>query len=439
MFVCSTCHAANPIKLGKCPSCHSFGTFIKDPTQVKHKKSTSVRQDNQWVSLHTIDSKDKKVSRRLSLQHPELERIFSKGIKQWGLYLLWWEPGIWKSTMMLQIIDQLSNHNNINIWYFSGEEDESQINDRKKRLWWESTNNDTKENISTFDIYHANRLEDILTTTESIGYDCIIIDSIQTVYTPNHESVAWSISQIKRCSEKISERCKKNGVTCFLIWHVTKWGEIAWPKYLEHIVDVVLYLEGDRYGQYRFLRTMKNRFWPTDEVGVFEMWLFGLQAVYDLKERIINQSNVTTPWNVLTIGIDNGRSILINLEVLLNKCNGKYPQRVSQWIDNKRLQIVIAIIERYLKINLSYYDIYVNIPWEFYFKDTWLDLALAVAIYSQAKNIIIDKELIFIWELWLWGQVIQTKLHSKRCKEVQDFQIIDHERMKYIGELSSVL
>ena len=434
MYLCHDCEHANPVKLWRCPSCGAFGTFIKDPTRVKKSKSKSVRKDDGWVALKMSGAT---ASVRYALQHPELERMFSKGVKKWWLYLLWWEPGIGKSTIMLQIIQQMMAHNSMKIAYFSGEEDISQITERKERFWWKEDG--AKINNQSFSIYQAHHLEDILATTQTNGYDCIIIDSIQTVYTPHHESVAGSIAQIKRCSEKISERCKSNWVTCFLIWHVTKGGEIAWPKYLEHIVDVVMYLEGDRYGQYRFLRAKKNRFWPSDEVGIFEMSLFGLQPVYDLKDRIVGAANVTTPGNVLTVGIDNGRPVLVHLEVLLNKANGKFPQRVCQWVDQKRLQIVIAILERYLKINLSFFDIYVNIPGEFVFRDTGLDLALATAIYSQAKGKIVDKELVFLGELWLWGQVLPTKLHNKRSNDVKDFTLIDNERMKYITELPNIV
>ncbi len=428
MYLCHDCEHANPVKLWKCPNCWAFGTFIKDPTKVKKSKSASVRSGTWWQSLATNKAQ---ASIRYDLKHPEMERIFTSWVKKWGLYLLWGEPGIWKSTIMLQLLQQLATNNNLKIWYFSWEEDSSQILDRYTRL----TNSET----STFDIFQAQHLEDILTTTEANAYDLIVVDSIQTVYTPHHESVAWSIAQIKRCSEKISQRCKSHAVSCFLIWHVTKWWEIAWPKYLEHIVDVVLYLEWDRYGQYRFLRTKKNRFGPSDEVGIFEMTLFGLQPVYDLKERIINQANISSPWNVLTVGVDNGRPVIVHLEVLLNKANGKYPQRIVQWIDQKRLQLIIAILERYLKINLWYFDVYVNIPWEFIFHDTGLDLALATAIYSQSKNIIIDKQLIFVWELWLSGQVLPSKNHEKRTQQTTEFDLIDHKRIKYITELPQIL
>ena len=169
------------------------------------------------------------------------------------------------------------------------------------------------------------------------------------------------------------------------------------------------------------------------------MWLFWLQPVYDLKERIVNAANVSIPGNVLTVGIDNGRPVLIHLEVLLNKTYGTFPQRIAQGIDQKRLQIICAILDRYLKLGLSNFDIYVNIPGEFQFRDNGLDLALAVAIRSQAKNKIIDKSLVFIGELWLGGQVLWSKLHNKRSNEVKDFTIIDKDRIKHVSEIVNVL
>ncbi len=439
MYLCHDCEYANPMKLWKCPNCWAFGTFIKDPTKQSKKSSKSVRSWSQAGQSLTPAASSWARSKRYDVKHKELERILSKWVKAWGLYLLWGEPGIGKSTIMLQIIEQLISNNKISIGYFSWEEDISQITERKVRLEDKTNKDKTNIAISWFDIFHTTHLEDILSTAQAQSYDMIIIDSIQTVYTPNHESVSGSIAQIKRCSEKISERCKNNGVTCFLIWHVTKGGEIAWPKYLEHIVDVVMYLEGDRYGELRFLRTKKNRFGSSDEVGIFEMTLFWLQPVYDLKDRIISQASVSVPWSVLTSGIDNGRPVLVHLEVLLNKSNGKFPQRVSQWIETKRLYIIIAVLERYLKLNLDVFDIYVNIPGEFTFRDTGLDVALAAAIRSQTKNKVIDKQLIFIWEIWLGGQILPSKLHKKRTKELTEFDMIDYERIKHISELPHVL
>ena len=436
MYVCSSCNYASTTKIGKCPDCGNFWTFEKDTSKWvrgnkknKHLVSSGMSLKDSTTQKNRTPNKDRK------LHSQELLRILPHGIKEAWIYLLWGEPGIGKSTIMLQIISELLQNNTISIGYFSWEETAEQIRSRNERI----LPKEAKDWSQQFNIYHTTHLEDILTTTHAHKHSCIIIDSIQTVYSESVDGVAWSPSQVKYCSEKISEFCKKNKTSCFIIWHVTKGGEIAWPKYLEHIVDVVLYLEWDWYGHYRFLRCKKNRFGSTDDVAIFEMWLFGLQPVYDLKERIIQQANVTIPWNVLTVGIDNGRPVLIQLEVLLNKTYGKFPQRVTQWIDPKRLQIICAILDRYLKLQLSNFDIYVNIPWEFQFRDNGLDLAVAWAIWSQAKNKIISKELICLWELWLWGQVLPSKLHRKRSSEVKDFTIIDHQHIKHITELVNVI
>jgi DNA repair protein RadA/Sms len=436
MYVCSSCNYASTTKIWKCPDCWNFGTFEKDTSRwvIGHKKNKHLVST--WTSLTAVGIHDAHAPvNDWKLSSNELLRILPNGIKEAWMYLLWWEPWIGKSTIMLQIISELLGNNTISIWYFSWEETAEQIRSRNERI----LPNEKKENNQKFNIYHTTHLEDILTTTHTHKHSCIIIDSIQTIYSESIDGVAWSPSQVKYCSEKISEYGKKNKTSCFIIWHVTKGGEIAGPKYLEHIVDVVLYLEWDRYGQYRFLRCKKNRFWSTDDVAIFEMWLFGLQPVYDLKERIIQQANVSIPWNVLTVGIDNWRPVLIQLEVLLNKTYGKYPQRVTQWIDPKRLQIICAILDRYLKLQLSNFDIYVNIPGEFQFRDNGLDLAVAWAIRSQAKNKIISKEFICLWELGLWWQVLPSKLHKKRSLEVKDFTIIDYQHIKHITELVHVI
>lgn len=430
MYICSNCWYATLSKLWKCPSCWEFWTLEKDDTKNKVKKTAQKTTLTYGTSLKTKSIQDSKF---FDIKNNELKRVYQNWIKQWWVYLLGWQPWIWKSTIILQIIQDLLENNKINIWYFSGEESQDQIYSRFKRI---NKENDTQD----LDIYTASSLEDIVQTIAENDYNFFIIDSIQTVYSSNIDWIAWSPSQVKFCSEKIWEFAKQKWITCFIIGHVTKWWEIAWPKYLEHIVDMVSYLEWDRFGQYRFLRSMKNRFGSTDDVSIFEMWLFWLIPVYDIKERIINTANTSIPWSVFTMWIDNGRPVIVNLEVLLNKTNYKYPQRMAVWIDNNRLNLVIAILERYLKLNLWNFDIYVNLPWEFKFYDSGLDLALAWAILSQYQNKLVDKNIIFIWEIGLGWQILSSKLHEKRKKEIpRDFEIIDFNNLKYIVELKNLI
>ncbi len=425
MYKCKECEYTSITKLGKCPNCWSFGSMEKDESKTKVKKWGNKTTLTSWKILEKPSYSG---AFFYDMKNTELKRVFQNWIKQGGVYLLGGQPGIGKSTIILQIIKELVSNNNINIGYFSWEEWTDQIFSRLERIT--NQNKDSK-----FDIYTSTLVEDIIQTITDKNYDFFVIDSIQTVYSKNVDWIAWSPSQVKFCSEKISEYAKQEWKTCFIIWHVTKWWEIAGPKYLEHIVDMVSYLEWDRFWQYRFLRAMKNRFWSTDDVGIFEMWFFGLTPVYDIKERIVNQANTTVPGSVFTMWIDNWRPVVVNLEVLLNKTSYKYPQRVAVWIDNNRLNLVIAILERYLKLNLWLFDIYVNLPWEFKFYDSWLDLALAFSIISQYKNNLVDKNNIFVGEIWLGGQILSSKLHNKRKKEIpQGFNLVDYNSLNHIVE-----
>lgn len=429
MYICNVCWYGSPTKLGKCPECSSFGSFVMNHDIKESKSKHGVKE---W-SVLTADN-NKTSSRFWVLANRELQRVLQQGVKQWGIYLLWGEPGIGKSTIILQILQDLLANNDMSIQYFSWEEQTNQIVSR-----WERIDPDKKVSINKMDLYHATHIEDILTTAESSKPDCIIIDSIQTIYSEHADSSAGSPNQVKYCAEKLSEFGKKHNCTIIIIGHVTKGGEIAGPKYLEHIVDVVLYLEWDRFGQLRFLRSQKNRFGHTDDSGIFEMTLFGLQPVYDIKERIL-QSASTMPWSVLTIGLDNGRPVLANIEVLLNKTKFKFPQRNCIGVDSKRVDLVMAILERYLKINLGFFDVFVNVPGEFDFRDSGLDLAIAVGLHSQYTNTSVPSHSIFLWELALSGKVVKSKLHDKRAKELPEwYTLYDGSSVKHIVELKNIL
>lgn len=427
MYICTVCEYKSATKLWKCPSCLNFWTF----EDAKDEKKIYKWKAKPWYAKQ-IQNQEPSLSTFYNIENTELLRVLQKWIKKWWVYLLGWEPWIWKSTIILQIIiDVIKNNPELKIWYFSWEESQDQIFQRLRRLYDQDLNN--------ISIFYSTVLEDIILTADVWKYDIIILDSIQTVYSNSIDGSAWSPSQVRYCSEKISEFCKNNLITWIVIGHVTKWWEIAWPKYLEHIVDVVLYLEGDRFGQYRFLRSYKNRFWNTDDVWIFEMFENWLKPVYNLKDVILN---LTTKWpgNTLTIWIDNGRPIIVSVEVLLNKTKYKYPERKSIWVDINRLNLIIAILEKYLNIWLWFCDIFVNIPWEFKFYDSWIDLAIAAAIYTSYKNINLPKNMVFLGELWLGWQIIKSKYHEKRTKEVPSgFEIIDTDKLKNIFDLKNII
>jgi len=413
MYICSNCWYKTITKLWKCPECLQFGTFIKE------EKTTS-----SWEKLVSNINLENKF---YDLSNNELKRVFTNWIKSDWVYLLWWHPWVGKSTLVLQIIDSITQP--IKIWYFSWEESWSAIFERFKRISKKEPN---------FKIYHSTKLEDILETAKQENLNLIIIDSIQTIYSNQIPQAAWSVWQVKYCSEKISEFSKKNNVASLIIWHITKSWEIAWPKYLEHIVDVVAYLEWDKFWEYRFLRTQKNRFWPTNDVAIFQMTERWLKQVYDFQENLIKQVDFV-PWTTLTVWIDNWRPVLTTIEVLLNKTKYKFPKRTTIWIDANRIELIIAILERYLNINLGFFDIFVNIPWEFKFQDAWLDLAIAAGLLSAYKNKPIDTKKVFIWEISLSWKINKTKFHEKRIKEAKDFDIIDYTKIPNIKQITEII
>jgi len=375
------------------------------------------------------------------IQDKEFSRVFTSWIKKGGMYLLGGAPGIGKSTLILQIVKEMLKNNQVNVAYFTWEEQESQIFSRRNRLWWNSKNleDSSSKNTCPMSIFHTTHLESIISTSKDAGFDFIVIDSIQTIYSVHSDSTAGSPNQVKYCAEKLSEFSKKYDCTIFIIGHITKGWEIAGPKYLEHIVDVVMYLEWDRFGQLRFLRSQKNRFGHTDDSGIFDMTPHWFKPVYDLKERILQNANIWVPGSVLTIWLDNGRPVITTIEVLLNKTNFKFPTRNCIGVSAKRVDMITAILERYLKVNLSLFDIFVNVPGEFSFLDSGLDLAIAVWILSQHKNIKVPWDTIFVGELGLSWQIVKTKLHDKRLREIPDwFQKIDHEVFKNIIKIKDI-
>jgi len=366
------------------------------------------------------------------LQNKEIQRVLQAWIKRGWVYLLAWAPWIGKSTLILQILEDLGRHLGVSVAYFSWEEQASEVIARRKRLFSDTISGSAQ-------VFHAPSFEDIVATATSLQSTCIVVDSIQTVYSQDIQAAPWSVQQVKRCAEKLSEFGKKNNVTVFIIWHITKWGDIAWPKYLEHIVDVVLHIEWDRFGETRFLRTQKNRFWHTDDVGIFEMTLFGLQPVTNLTERLLKHVDTSVAWTVLTIWLDNGRPVMAHVEVLLTKTYGKYPSRTCVWVDNKRVDIICAVLTKYCNLKLAQFDVYIHVPWEFKFFDSWLDIAIAAAIYGHYHGHMFDPKAVRIGEIWLTWKVQQTRRHPKRKNEIpKGFHCIDYEVCERVQLLSGL-
>lgn len=430
MYICSNCWDTSPFKLWICPKCWKSWTFEKQIEEKKQKKEKEIHSYKEiWTVLKPKTIKDFKwmnwKEEFLKLDNTEMLRVFQNWIMKWWIYLLSWEPWVGKSTMLLQIIDQFQKQW-LKCWYFSWEENELAISKRSERLW-----------IETCDLFNTWNFEDIIKTTEHYWYDFIVIDSIQTTYTNTNLNTTWWVSQIKAICEMITSILKKKWITALIIWQINKNWDIAWPEYLQHMVDCVVNLEWEKWWRYKFLRSSKNRYWTTDDVWIFEMTEKWLQSVTDYQKRVA-EKYTWQPWNVLSIWMDNWRPILVNIEVLLTPSSFNFQQRSVIWYDKDRLNLVISILEKYLWISLKQQDIFLNIPWEISFKkDIWIDLWIAAAIYSAYLWKSFANK-IFIWELTLMWNVQECSFYKKRKNESKWFELISHETISTIKELIKI-
>lgn len=437
-YLCTNCWTMFGFEIKKCSKCWSFA--IEEQIEEKSKKDQVKEAQKafkekgiaEWIDLSQKKNKEKnlekekKVEGHYVLAEKEINRVFWKWVKKGAIYLLAWQPGIWKSTILQQILNSLlenpENKKNTNIAYFSGEENENQVEERTQRL-----------KVHSFDTYATTCLEDIFTTIKSQDYNFVVIDSISTLASNAIPWLAGSVSQIKYCSGAIKDFMKEEGVTCFLIWHVTKDMDIAWPMYLEHIVDAVFTLDGDRYWLYRYLRATKNRFWPSDEVGIFEMQETGLKAVDNYHELIMKEY-IQEPWCALWIALDNWRPLLVNIQILRVATTFNFPLRQSVWYPKERLIQILAILSDSCGCDFSKTDIHLQIPGDIKFTDTALDLPIAMALLSAYFQRPLDK-VIFMWELTLKWLVRQPSFYSRRKKEAWKNKIIDYTVWNNIKEI----
>ncbi len=429
-YVCSKCWNVSSFKLWKCQNCWSIWTIEK---QVETEKQRKEKINNSYEELWNI-LKPKRVEdfknitdnkEFIKLHNEDVLRAFQNWIMKWWLYLLSWEPWVWKSTLILQLIDDIQKQW-IKCWYFSWEETELQIAKRAERLW-----------VKCCDLFNTWNLEDIIRTIDYYDYEFVIIDSIQTTYTNTNLNLTWWVSQIKAVWDMIVQIFKKKWITAIIVWHINKDWDVAWPKYLEHMVDCSVQLEWEKWWMYRFLRAKKNRYWSTDDVWIFEMTPKWLVWVTDYQKRV-SEKYTWKPWNILSMWMYNWRPILVNIEVLLTNNSFNFPQRQVIWYSKDRLNLVISILEKYLKIDFSKFDIFLNIPWEISFKnDVWIDLWVALALYSSLLNRTYWNK-IFIWELTLMWQVQECSFYKKRKNEWKWFEIISQENLKEIKEILKI-
>lgn len=438
VWVCSECGNEAMKWLGKCPACNEWDTFYEEQKIEKNVSKNRFSQGNTNSEIVRLKDAKKKEYTRVSSGLEEMDRVLGGGFVDGSLTLIGGEPGIGKSTLILQLCSLIGYEGKI--LYISGEESLEQIKLRADRL-----------NIKNDNIYFLAETDMavIEEKLENERPEFCIIDSIQTMFSGEITSAPGSVSQVREITAKIMQICKKKEITTIIVGHVTKDGNIAGPRVLEHMVDTVLYLEGERYFSYRILRTVKNRFGSTNEIGMFEMKNEGLVEVQNPSSILIGDREEDILGTIVAPSVEGTRPILIEIQALTTKTFFGMPRRSSNGIDYNKLNLLIAVIEKYTKIPLSSQDVYINIVGGIKINEPAVDLAVVLAIISSYKSIAIKNEVAVIGEVGLTGEIRNVSNIEKRIKEVEklgfkkiiiplsNYQKLD-KRIKYKIEIKPV-
>jgi len=413
-YICQECGRASIRQLGRCPSCGGWDTMVEEvivSSQEKQSKTLFYSTKNKPLKLDEITNESEE---RWLLSMTEFARVLGGGIVPGSIVLLGGDPGIGKSTLMLQVASEIAN--NRSVLYVSGEESARQIKMRAQRL-----SEPGKENISAQNLYVVTEtnLDAIFSHVEQMKPALLIIDSIQTVYIDDLSSSSGSVSQVRECASRLRELAKSTGIAVFLIGHVTKTGMIAGPRVLEHIVDTVLHLEGDRFQSYRLLRSMKNRFGPTSEVGVFEMNERGMTEVANPSEAFLAGRMVNAPGSSIAVAMEGTRPILVELQGLTSPTNFGNPRRTTNGIDYNRLLLIIAVLTRRMGLSLSNQDVFLNVVGGLRVEEPAADLAAAMAIVSSVKDVPVRADLVLIGEIGLSGELRWVSQMESRLREAE--------------------
>jgi DNA repair protein RadA/Sms len=412
-FVCQNCGRTTPQQLGKCPRCGAWGTMVEElvtPPATATAKAGHLSSRSTPRRLAEISGDDEE---RMALPIGEFARVLGGGIVPGSIVLIGGDPGIGKSTLLLQLAVEMAAHRRV--LYASGEESERQISMRATRLL-HAPEAEGKEPDDLLLVTETN-LDTIFQHVETTQPEILIIDSIQTVYLPEMKSSAGSFSQVRETASRLRELAKSANITVFLIGHVTKEGLIAGPRVLEHIVDTVLYLEGDRYQSFRLLRSVKNRFGATSEIGVFEMRERGMVEITNPSEAFLTERMVNAPGSAIAVTMEGTRPLLVEVQALTNHTSFGNPRRTANGFDLNRLLLIAAVLTRRVGINLMEQDIYANVVSGLRITEPAADLALAAAIASSFRDIPVKADTILIGEIGLSGELRQASQMMARLRE----------------------
>ena len=406
VYFCQNCGHEETKWLGQCPACKEWNTFVEEKV-IASSVTSGIKTDReiQIVSLSEVNADDQD---RITTGMAELDRVLGGGIVPGALVLVGGDPGIGKSTLLLQVCQKLSE--NRSVLYISGEESLSQIKLRANRM------GTFQENLK---LLCETNLAAIRSVIEKRKPELVIIDSIQTMYSEEVTSAPGSVSQVRESTNVFMQLAKGLGITIFIVGHVTKEGTVAGPRVLEHMVDTVLYFEGDRHASYRILRGVKNRFGSTNEIGVFEMRQNGLVEVENPSEYMLSGKPENASGSVVACSMEGTRPLLIEIQALVCESNFGMPRRTATGTDYNRVNLLMAVLEKRIGLHLGNCDAYVNIAGGIRMNEPAIDLGIVMAIVSSYKNRPIDEKMIVFGEVGLSGEVRAVNMPEQRVAEAK--------------------
>ena len=409
VFFCQECGYESAKWMGQCPGCKAWNTFVEEPVStVKKSTGAAARLTGRAEPMLLMDIRLDEDERKTT-EIGELDRVLGGGIVPGSLVLVGGDPGIGKSTLLLQVCRNLSQDGN-SVLYISGEESLGQIRLRANRI---GTFNDKMQLLC------ETNLDTVRQVMERLKPEVAIIDSIQTMFSEEVGSAPGSVSQVRESTNVLMQIAKGLGITIFIVGHVTKEGNVAGPRVLEHMVDTVLYFEGDRHASYRILRAVKNRFGSTNEIGVFEMKESGLQEVANPSEYLLDGRPENASGCVVACSMEGTRPILVEIQALVCQSNFGIPRRTAVGTDFNRVNLLMAVLEKKVGLHLASSDAYVNIAGGMKMTEPAIDLGICLAIVSSVKDIVIPDGLMAFGEIGLSGEVRAVSMAGQRVKEAK--------------------
>ena len=401
-YVCSSCGYESLKWVGKCPECDEWNTFSEELVDVKKSSSVLTSILNIVKLDEIVETEEKRIQTNIS----EFDRVLGGGFMQGSVVLIGGDPGIGKSTLVMQSASSIIGK----VLYVSGEESTSQLNQRAKRL---------KIRTSNLYVLAVTEIELIESAINKINPDVVIIDSIQTMQRAELDNAPGTVTQIRESANQIMQLAKSKNFVAVLVGHITKEGYIAGPKLLEHMVDAVLQFEGDRNHNYRILRSLKNRFGGTNEIGIFEMHDDGLTEVKNPSEIFLSEHSADSTGSVITATIEGSRPVLLEVQALVTPSNYGNPQRVATGFDYKRLSILLAVLEKRVKLRLSSANVFINIAGGLKIYEPAADLAVCCSIVSSFKDKSCKEGFVAIGEVGLGGEIRSVSQIEKRIQEAE--------------------